>query len=74
MQSEKSLVKSVSIFTIQAIYHKLGTPFIIMLPELIPYLAELLEDDDNFIIDSAKALIEKIEDISGQDLADYFKK
>ena len=45
-----------------------------MLPELIPYLAELLEDDDNSIIIHTKSLIEKIELISGQDLGEYFKK
>eukprot|EP01080_Neovahlkampfia_damariscottae_P001118 gene1118-10632_t len=74
MQNENSMIKLVSISTIEAFYDKLGTSFIVMLPELVPYLAELLEDDNNSVIVQTKSLIEKIELISGQDLGEYFKK
>jgi U3 small nucleolar RNA-associated protein 10 len=72
-QIKNNFVKSSAILIIHSIYEKLDLQFITMLPELIPYLGELLEDDDNKVIDLTHELIKKIELISGEDLSTYLK-
>lgn len=74
LQNPLSIIKISSIKIIQGIYEKLGNSFISMLPELVPYLAEVLEDDDVEVLNAGKEIIQKIEEISGQSLEEYFKK
>ncbi|KAJ1881667.1 snoRNA-binding rRNA-processing protein utp10, partial [Kickxella alabastrina] len=44
-RSDDPAVRVGSLVVLQAFYEKLGEEFLILLPETIPYLAELLEDD-----------------------------
>lgn len=73
-QNPLPIIKISSIKIIQGFYEKLQSQFIQMLPELIPYLAEILEEDDVEVLKSGKELIQKIEEISGESLEEYFKK
>ena len=42
-----------------------------MLPETIPFLAELMEDDDIEVEALVKKLVKRIEDLSGEKLTNY---
>lgn len=73
-QHSKPLVKCASIKVLEIFYEKLGQSFLVMLPELIPYIAELLEDENDVVVNLTRGLIKKIEAISGEDLSEYLKK
>lgn len=47
--------------------------YLVLLPESLPFLAELLEDPELSIKSSTQALILKLETLSGESLADYLK-
>ncbi|ORX73887.1 BP28CT-domain-containing protein [Linderina pennispora] len=57
----------------QAFYDKLGEEFLILLPETIPYLAELLEDDDHRVERATQETIKTIESYLGESLQSYLR-
>lgn len=42
-----------------------------LLPECLPYLSELLEDEDADVVSLANTVIRSIEDLSGEKLDPY---
>jgi len=50
---------------------QIGEEYLILLPECLSYLSELLEDDDDTVSGLAGETIRYIESISGETLADY---
>ncbi len=52
---------------------RLGEEYVILLPEAMPFLAELLEDPELHIQNGARALLRKLEEITGEDLDGYLK-
>lgn len=56
---------------IEKLWERLGEVFIDVLPETIPYLAELLEDDSSQVEKKCQQLISRIEEISGESLQKY---
>jgi len=50
---------------------KIGEEYLILVPECLPYLSELLEDDSQEINVFAAEVIRYIEGISGESLEDY---
>eukprot|EP00045_Choanoeca_perplexa_P017837 m.268280 g.268280 ORF g.268280 m.268280 type:complete len:2222 (+) comp17650_c0_seq1:65-6730(+) len=65
-------VRRMALVSMQAFYHKMGEELLILLPETILYLSELLEDDDVEVERENKALIKVIERYLGEPLANYF--
>jgi U3 small nucleolar RNA-associated protein 10 len=62
----------VSVLTVLSeLYRKLGEEFVILLPETIPYLAELLEDEVEEVEISCRHLISEIEGIVGESIQEY---
>jgi hypothetical protein len=44
-----------------------------LMPEALPFIGELLEDPQPSIAASAKRLVSRLKDLSGEDLDDYLK-
>lgn len=59
--------------TIVAIAAKLGDDYLMLLPETIGSLAELLEDEDERVEIAMKNAIQKMEDVLGQPIREYFQ-
>ena len=55
-----------------AIAKQLGTDFMPLLPETVPSLAELLEDEDEATEKSAQNAVRELETILGEPLQKYF--
>ncbi|GMM33388.1 snoRNA-binding rRNA-processing protein [Saccharomycopsis crataegensis] len=54
------------------IYVKVGTSWLSLLPQLVPFIAELLEDDDEKIeMEVRSGLVKVIEDVLGESLDKY---
>ncbi|KAF9007698.1 HEAT repeat-containing protein 1, partial [Haplosporangium bisporale] len=57
---------------LQEFYKRLGEEFLILLPETIPFLAELMEDDDHEVEALTQQVIAEIEVYLGGSLQKYF--
>lgn len=65
------LIGIIFLFKVE-IARKLGEDFMPLLPETVPFLAELLEDEDENTEKSAQNAVRTLEDILGEPLQKYF--
>lgn len=70
-RSESASVRVGSLVVLQACYERLGEEYLILLPESIPYLAELLDDDDVRVERATQETIKVIESHLGESLQSY---
>lgn len=70
-RSDRSAVRTASLMCVEALFSKLAEEYLVLLPETIPFLAELMEDDDIEVEALVKKLVKRIEDLSGEKLANY---
>jgi hypothetical protein len=61
-----------SLSALSALVEKLGEDYLALLPEAIPFLAELLEDDVNEVEVAAQTTIANMENMLGEPLQKYF--
>ncbi|KAJ2769252.1 HEAT repeat-containing protein 1, partial [Coemansia linderi] len=66
--SDVPSVRVASLVVLQALYGKLGEEFLILLPETIPFLAELLEDDNGLVERATQETVKVIESHLGESL------
>lgn len=59
--------------TIVAIASKLGEDYLLLLPETIGSLAELLEDENEKVENAMKSAVQRLEDVLGQPIREYFQ-
>ena len=52
-------------------FSRLSEEYLVLLPETIPFLAELMEDDNLEVEALVKRLVKRIEDLSGERLDQY---
>ncbi|KAJ2804166.1 snoRNA-binding rRNA-processing protein utp10, partial [Coemansia helicoidea] len=72
-RSDYAPVREAALVVLQALYHRLGEEFLILLPETIPFLAELLEDDDKRVERATHDTIKAIEAHLGESLQSYLR-
>ncbi|XP_076758858.1 HEAT repeat containing 1 homolog l(2)k09022 [Xylocopa sonorina] len=68
----KPYVRSAALNALVEIVRKLGEDFMPLLPETIPFLAELLEDEDEATEKCAQDAVRTLEEILGEPLQKYF--
>ncbi|XP_043266082.1 HEAT repeat-containing protein 1 [Colletes gigas] len=68
----KPYVRSAALNALVEIVRKLGEDFMPLLPETIPFLAELLEDEDEATEKCAQNAVRTLEEILGEPLQKYF--
>lgn len=64
-------IRLAALKTVEKCYQVIGDEFLAMLPESIPFLAELMEDTDADVERTCHEVIKQIEDISGESLDQY---
>ncbi|KAJ2077855.1 snoRNA-binding rRNA-processing protein utp10 [Coemansia sp. RSA 988] len=72
-RADDPAVRHSTLLVLQALYNKLGEEFLILLPETIPFLAELLEDDDSLVERTTHETIKLIESLLGESLQSYLR-
>ncbi|KAJ1666898.1 snoRNA-binding rRNA-processing protein utp10 [Coemansia sp. RSA 1646] len=72
-RSDEPAVRVGSLLILQSLYERLGEEYLILLPETIPYLAELLEDDDPRVERATQETIKVIESYLGESLQSYLR-
>ncbi|CAI5523637.1 unnamed protein product [Closterium sp. Naga37s-1] len=71
-RSERVRSRQLSLRVVNEIVDRVREEYVVLLPESIPFLAELLEDSDANVAESAKSLVKKLEELSGEELTQYF--
>ena len=56
---------------LQRCFEVIGQEFLVLLPETIPFMAELLEDESPYVETLCRRLKELIEELSGEELDPY---
>ena len=56
---------------VDGMFSRLSEEYLVLLPETIPFLAELMEDDNLEVEALVKRLVKRIEDLSGERLGQY---
>lgn len=72
-RDDDSRVRRRGLAVIDKMLEGLGEEYIILLPEAMPFLAELLEDPELNIQNATKILLKRLEDVSGESLDDYLR-
>ncbi|KAF6215132.1 hypothetical protein GE061_009882 [Apolygus lucorum] len=65
-------IRLVSVRTMCALTRKLGEDFLPLLPETVPFLAELLEDDVEEVEKECQRVVNDMEEILGEPIQKYF--
>ncbi|KAF9404185.1 HEAT repeat-containing protein 1 [Podila epigama] len=71
-REDKREIRLSALKVLQEFYKRLGEEFLILLPETIPFLAELMEDDDHEVETLTQQVIAEIEVYLGGSLQKYF--
>jgi hypothetical protein len=71
-RSEKVRPRLLALRVVKLLAEQLKEEFLVLLPETLPFLAELLEDADLNVVANTQGVIKNLEDLSGENLAQYF--
>ena len=72
-RSKASSTKLAAIAVILALALELKEDYLNMLPEALPFVAELLEDLEPSVQSAAQSLLKQLEGLAGEDLNEYLK-
>ncbi|GLE00791.1 hypothetical protein PINS_up009579 [Pythium insidiosum] len=70
-RGDSAAVRLATLKVVEKCYTVIGDEFLAMLPESIPFLAELMEDNDAEVERTCHRVIKQIEEISGESLDQY---
>lgn len=68
MRNEHAAIRLVAVQAEQDLTEKLGEEWLALLPEMLPFISELQEDDDEEVERETRAWIRKIEGLLGESL------
>ncbi|XP_070562669.1 HEAT repeat-containing protein 1-like [Ptychodera flava] len=71
-RSDSAKVRFAALTVLQEIHHRLKEDFQILVPETIPFLAELLEDENEEVEKQCRIVMEEIGKTFGESLQKYF--
>ena len=69
MRSNKAAVRLAAVQTERALTERLGEEWLALLPEMLPFISEALEDDDEAVENEVQMWVAGIERILGESLA-----
>ncbi|XP_039261188.2 HEAT repeat-containing protein 1-like [Styela clava] len=69
---ESLKVRCASLNAIQVVAEKLGEDYMTLLPESVPFLAELMEDEEEIVEKKCQDVVRNLEKILGEPLQKYF--
>ncbi|XP_018577691.1 HEAT repeat-containing protein 1 [Anoplophora glabripennis] len=72
MRHNVSKVRLIALHCLTEIVKKLGEDFLSLLPETIPFLAELLEDEEEEVEKACQRAVQEMEKVLGEPLQKYF--
>lgn len=73
MRNDSVAIRLIAVRCERALTNKLGEEWLGMLPEMLPIIAEGLEDDDESVEAEVRGWVGKIEEVLGEKLDDMLK-
>ena len=70
-RSETIRVRILSLEIVKFLIEHLKEDYLALLPETIPFLAELLEDSELIVVAKSQEIIKLLEELSGESLSQY---
>jgi U3 small nucleolar RNA-associated protein 10 len=74
MRSESAYERLQATAVVAGLVRRLSEEYLMLLPEALPFLAELLEDPEPPVEAAAQALLAQLEQLSGESLEQYLQK
>lgn len=71
-RSESMRARLLALRVVKLLAEQLKEEYLVLLPETLPFLAELLEDSDLNVVAKTQEVVELLEDLSGESLSQYF--
>lgn len=71
-RNEKPRPRLLALQVVKLLAEQLKEEYLVLLPETLPFLAELLEDNDLNVQAKTQEIVKFLEDLSGEDLSQYF--
>jgi U3 small nucleolar RNA-associated protein 10 len=68
MRSDDAETRLAAVKTERSLTEKLGEEWLAMVPEMLPFVAELLEDDNEDVEREARAWVKRVEEVLGESL------
>lgn len=72
-RNKKKSVRMMALHALRALFAEAGEEYLLLLPECLPFFAELLEDDDSEVTALTAAVIRELEELSGENLDSYLQ-
>ena len=69
----RGAVRLASLHTLHQLFVEVGEEFLVLLPECLPFLSELLEDESSDVADLTSKVVRYIEELSGEKLDQYLQ-
>ena len=62
-----------AVATVKGLVERMREEYLLLLPEALPFLAELLEDPEHQVVVATQRLIKTLEELSGESLQQYLQ-
>lgn len=72
-RSEQWQVRKSALIVIEYLFETLRERYLIVLNDTIPFLSELLEDEHEQVETTAKRIVQRVEQMTGESINDYLK-
>lgn len=72
-RDKRKIVRLIALKTLHKLFIEVGEEYILLLPECLPFLSELMEDDSSDVAACTGEVVRYIEDLSGEKLDSYLQ-
>ena len=72
-RSREAAERARALAVVQGVVERVQENYLLLVPEMLPFLSELLEDPDIPIVAQTQQLLKHLEQLSGEDLGQYMK-
>ena len=72
-RSREAAERARALAVVQGVLERVQENYLLLVPEMLPFLSELLEDPDIPIVAQTQQLLKHLEQLSGEDLGQYMK-
>lgn len=72
-RDKKKEVRAIAVKALHSLFHEIGEDYLLMLPECLPFLSELLEEENENVLALSVDFIKFIEGLSGEKLDQYLQ-
>lgn len=72
-RNENPDVRFLSLLSVNQVLMTLGKEYATLLPDIMPFVSEALEDDNDLVTNIAKAILTQLETLTGHEIREYIK-